>query len=117
MSARPHLRDDEVLGYVINAYAGTEPSPTNPHILRRVYLWETAGDVMMGNTEAFARHLKRRFPGLRVDPSEVHALLRALGEQVAPQGSRRPATGPGGKFRQPAPEEWVVARGAKKPRR
>lgn len=118
-SKRQWFRSDEVLGYIINAYAGVDPCPTNPHIMRRVFLWEEKTEIRMGNAEAFVLHLNRRFKmRLKVsDASLIHELLRDLGEVISPhrQHSPRDENSPKvGKFKQPDPDEWVVGNKPKK---
>jgi hypothetical protein len=101
---------EEVLDYIIDSYAGTEPHPKSGRE-RRLYLWEEEGEVHMGNTEAFVLHLGRRF---RVEvntfaASRVHAVLRELGERVNAYPEQRTVEGRKiGKFRQPEPEEWRI---------
>ena len=109
------LRQNEVLGYIINAYAGIEPAPANHGVMRRVFLWEDAGEVKMGNTEAFILHLGRRFERKvkTHEASDLHKLLRDLGESITPhpRHARPQANGPqAGRFKQPEPDEWVVGR-------
>ena len=109
------LRQDEILGYIINAHAGVEPAPTNPAVMRRVFLWEDSGEIKMGNTEAFILHLGSRFERevKTHDASDLHKLLRDLGESITPhqRHSRPKADSPAcGRFNQPEPDEWVVSR-------
>jgi len=107
------LQRDEVLGYIINAYAGVDAVPSNPGIMRRVFLWEEGDEVKMGNAEAFVLHLGRQFGrNLKTgDASVLHWLLRELGESISSHKKREPprANSPAaGRFRQPDPDEWVV---------
>jgi len=82
------IRDD-VLGYIINSYQGIEPVPSNPRVMRRVFLWEEESEIKMGNTEAFVLHLGKKFgqKTLSCDASEVHQILRDLGELIHPHRS------------------------------
>lgn len=116
LSLETWLRQDRVLGYVINAYAGVDESPNQTGVLRRVFLWEEDDDVIMGNTEAFVLHLGRRFDR-RVkegDATAIHRLLRDLGENVAlhrKHDSPRADSPRVGRYKQPDPEEWRIRRG------
>lgn len=109
------LHQDDVLGYIVNAYQGVDAVPSRPGLMRRVFLWEEGHEVKMGNAEAFILHLGGRF-GRSVrsgDASALHKLLRDLGEAIALHRKHEPrrADGPGaGRFRQPDPDEWVVRR-------
>ncbi len=109
------LRQDQVLGYIINAYAGVEPISAEMSKMRRVFLWEEGHEVKMGNAEAFMIHLGKRFDRetKAMDASELHRLLRDLGDSMTPhskQAPRRANSPRAGQFRQPDPEEWVVRR-------
>lgn len=96
----------EVLAYVINAYAGTEGQ-------KRQYIWEDLdGNIVIGNSRAFADHLGERF-GLKLKPTtwmDLHELLRALGEVLhvhAPHITPR-----GKKFKNQLPETRIIKRKA-----
>lgn len=101
----------DVLAYVIDCYAGTD-TIGDGRKKRRVFLWEDGDMIKMGNTEAFALHLAARYDLIinTALPATLHALLRALGEDVqlhkphAPRGIAKKA------FKQPDAEEWVVGR-------
>ena len=105
---------DDVLGYIINSYEGVAPVPDNPGVMRRVFLWEEDGNVRMGNTEAFVLHLGRKF-GVETRPcdaSQVHQILRDLGELIVPHRKHESPRKDGptaGQFKQPDPDEWVVS--------
>jgi hypothetical protein len=103
-------RRPEILDYVIECYAGTEKVEGGR--ARRVYLWEDGPDIKMGNTEAFAQHLCKRFDLLRVHTSDLHNLLRQMGEVIQ---KHRPHAPPGASrgWVPPEPEEWVVGQTAK----
>ena len=107
------MTQDEVLGCIVNSYEGVKPVPNSPRVLRRVFLWEENGDVKMGNTEAFVLHLGRKF-GEETHPcdaSQVHHILRDLGEMIVPHRKHESPrqNGPtAGRFKQPDPDEWVV---------
>ncbi|MFZ3020255.1 MAG: hypothetical protein WA051_01895 [Minisyncoccia bacterium] len=108
------IKADEVVGYIINAYAGIDESPNRPGRMRRVFLWEDGDEIKMGNAEAFVMHLGQKF-GKKLKPADasaVHALLRELGESLTPhlRGHAKPSDTSSkiGRFKQPDPEEWVV---------
>jgi len=108
---------DDIISYIVDCYAGTEPKGDHGQARRRVYLWEDprTGDVMMGNTEAFAEHLRERFDllqDMRTIAQAVHKLLRELGEVLRPLTTRE-RRGPGRPQVQPIAESWVVRRAAR----
>jgi len=111
--AKGWMTQDGVLGYIINSYEGVEPVPNSPMVMRRIFLWEEDSVVKMGNTEAFVLHLGRKF-GVETRPcdaSQVHHILRDLGELILPHRKHESPrqNGPtAGRFRQPDPDEWVV---------
>lgn len=110
---RNWLESNEVLGYIVNSYYGIDTVPNNPKVMRRIFLWEESGETKMGNTEAFVLHLGKKFgmETLSRDASEVHRILRDLGELIHPHRKHdRPCKdGPqAGRFKQPDPDEWVV---------
>jgi hypothetical protein len=95
--------------YVIECYAGVEREPgTKP---RRVFIWEDErdGEVYMGNCEAFLLHLKQKFALLLPlsAASQIHQLLRDLGETVYAAAEDRASPRPGRRtFKQPEPDQW-----------
>lgn len=96
----------EILDYIIDSYAGVEGR-------RRVFIWEDGDAIKMGNAEAFALHLADRFELLPDTgrASQIHGLLRELGEKVNSYPEKRSKPTPGvGTFSQPEPEEWVIAK-------
>lgn len=107
------LRQDGILGYIINSYMGTGPVPKTPWILRRIFMWTEDDEIKQGNTEAFILHLGRRFerPIRASEASALHELMRDLGEIISsPRSHARPQKNSpnAGKFRQPSPEVWVI---------
>jgi hypothetical protein len=97
----------DILAYIIEAYAGTDESPgKGPR--RRVFIWEDGSDIMMGNCEAFSIHLQSKFELLKVHPSDLHRLLRELGEKVQHHKPHAPRGEAKVEYRQPEPDEWVV---------
>lgn len=109
------MRSNEVVDYIIDAYIGEEEAPTNKCVRRRLFRWSEDGVVLEGNAEAFVLHLGRRFER-KVSTScasNVHRVMRELGESVTSHkkhDSPRPDSPKAGKFCQPEPDEWVVAR-------
>lgn len=102
-------RRPEILNYIIDAYAGTEPCADSARS-RRVFIWQEGTEIKMGNTEAFLAHLQAKF-GLILTASAtstIHSLLRELGEVAQAHKPHGPRIGAGGKFKQPEPESWVV---------
>lgn len=102
-------RRPEILDYIIEAYAGTEPLPDSTRS-RRVFIWQEGAEIKMGNTEAFLAHLQARFNLILTASatSTIHSLLRELGEVAQAHKPHGPRIGAGGKFKQPEPESWVV---------
>lgn len=98
-------RRPDVIEYVIECYVGTEKQEGSKP--RRVFIWEDGNEIKMGNTTSFTAHCCERFGLLRADPSEVHALLRALGETIAQHKPHGPRIGKTG-WKAPEPDEWVV---------
>lgn len=47
--------------YLVECYAGTEDGGGAIPQPRRMFLWESEGEVRYGNTEAFAQHLIDRY--------------------------------------------------------
>ena len=118
--AKSWMRGNAVLGYIINSYEGVEPVPSNPRVMRRVFLWEEEGDIKMGNTEAFVLHLGRKFgeKTLPCDPSQIHLILRDLGELIVPHKKHESPSKDSplaGRFKQPEPDEWIVGSQEKEP--
>lgn len=107
------LRQDSVLGHIINAYEGIEPATSNPAVMRRIFLWEDEHNVYKGNAESFMAHLGVHF-GRQMKRSEtaaLHELMRDLGESINTHRthSQRSPDGPyAGNFKQPNPDFWVV---------
>lgn len=103
-------RRPEILDYIIEAYAGTEPLPDIANRSRRVFIWQEGEEILMGNTEAFLDHLRKKFNLILTASatSTIHSLLRELGESVQSHKQHGPKIGEGGKFKQPEPESWVV---------
>lgn len=103
----------DVLSYVINSYAGLD-AVEDSNVKRRVFIWEEETEIMMGNCEAFCDHLEERFGLISVSSSDVHALLRELGEHAQfhkAHPSRKIGEGPSaGRFKLPEPDKWVVGR-------
>lgn len=105
---------DDVRNYIIEAYAGTEERRRK--CVRRVFLWEEDGTVMMGNVEAFALHLLAHFgisAHLATATSNIHRLLVELGECAGPHlEDRSPPNFENGPYvgiwKQPEPESWEV---------
>ena len=68
----------ETLDYIVASYAGVEAG-------KRQFIWEQPnGDIVLGNTRAFADHAEAHFK-LPAAPSrwtEVHKVLRELGETI-----------------------------------
>lgn len=119
-TANGWMTHDAVLGYIVNSYEGVEPVPSHPGVMRRVFLWEEDGVVRMGNTEAFVLHLGRKF-GRETHPcdaSQIHQILRDLGELIIPHKKHESPRKDGpavGQFKQPDPDEWVVGSKEKEP--
>lgn len=106
------LRQDTVLGYIINAYVGVEPARTGG-VMRRMFVWESEDGRVKGNAEAFMIHLGKRFERKigKWDASALHELLRDLGDSITPHPQHSPpqADSPRvGRFKQPEPDEWVI---------
>lgn len=100
------LRPD-VISYIIDAYAGTDEVPDSKR-KRRVFIWEDGDEIKMGNCEAFAIHLEAKFELIRVQPSDLHAMLRELGEVVQAHKPHAPKTAREVKYVPPEPDEWVI---------
>jgi hypothetical protein len=101
----------DIISYVCDCYAGTEPGVAGGP-KRRVWLWEEAGLIMMGNTQAFYEHLCQRFELLpsKTGAASLHTMLRDLGEVVQPHkphGPRGPITGA---YQVPEADSWVVGK-------
>jgi hypothetical protein len=102
----------DVLEFIVDSYVGLDASG-NGGPPRRVFIWEEGSEIVMGNCEAFSLHLRDKFGLLRVHPSDVHALLRALGEQIHQydrRAARNPSSPAAGRFKQPDPDKWVVGK-------
>lgn len=99
----------EIVSYIIDSYAGTE-AKEGISVKRRVFIWEESKDIKMGNCEAFVAHLARRYDLLNPNPSDVHALLRDLGERVLPETPGKQRRGKPGRFKQPDPDEWTIGK-------
>lgn len=102
-----------MVSYICDSYAGLDDSPEAPGRKRRVFLWEEAdGIVYMGNTEAFTLHLGRKIglPLMEKHASEVHMVLREMGERVLREsdGDRRRTNAKVGLFKQPSPDSWAI---------
>jgi len=95
----------EVLDYIVNAYQGMDGR-------KRQFIWEEPnGDILIGNSRAFADHLSERF-GLQLTDKAwmaVHDCLRMLGEiaQVhKPHGEPK-----GRRFHNQEPEFRILKKG------
>lgn len=88
---RGWARRPEVVEYVTAAYAGTESTEATHNAPRRVFLWETDSEVLMGNAQAFVEHLSQKFgfPLNKNSVSTLHKLLRGQGEQLKECPKRR----------------------------
>jgi hypothetical protein len=100
----------EIIDYIIESYAGIERDGRP----RRVFIWEEGAEVYMGNCEAFLQHLAKRFELVVTlsATSQIHELLRELGEQVLSSATDRAPRSPTpvGRFKQPEPEQWLLPR-------
>lgn len=91
----------EILAYLVNSYAGLEGR-------KRQFIWEQDGNIVIGNSRAFADHLSQKF-GLNLSDRAwmaVHEALRALGEVVELHSKH--VRGQGKKFRNQQPEVRVI---------
>jgi hypothetical protein len=102
-------RRPDIISYVIDCYAGTDVVEGNS-VKRRVYVWEDGDEIKMGNTEAFAEHLEKKYELLRVSPSALHTMLRELGETVVLHKPHAPHIRRGTGYKTPDPDEWVIGK-------
>ena len=78
---------DAVVDYIIDCYAGVEQG--GGHVKRR-FIWEQEGDVVLGNARAFGDHLSEKFElgSSKTLWMGVHKALRSLGELAQCQGHK-----------------------------
>lgn len=103
---RKTLSRTEIVDLIIDAYQGTNTKGA------REFMWEREdGNVVIGNTRAFADFLGRKF-GVAVTPESahsIHSILRRLGEVTKPYEKRGGHTA--SQYRTPEPQERIVQRG------
>lgn len=111
MSGRWFLRP-EILNYIIDSHAGVEERDTGHRVkARRVFIWvEPSGDVVIGNTQAFALHLREKFQLLNTAlASDIHQVMRDLGEVVDPDYPKTRAERKGKtNWKEPAPDSKII---------
>lgn len=109
----------EIVSYVCDHYAGTEGKGEVGKRQHRIFIWEAGPDLVMGNTVAFATHLRERF-GLLASPVYIagmlHMLLRELGEEVKKGWNAQRTGNHVGEYTPPTPEVVVVGRAGYLPR-
>jgi hypothetical protein len=98
----------EVLDHIIESYAGIDGR-------KRQFIWEElSGDTVIGNSRAFADHLRAKFGIAELGDKSwmaVHEALRALGEVAQVHAPHRAVHGR--KFINQRPEVHVIKRGGK----
>jgi len=93
----------EILSYLVDCYQGTVTTKVGP---KRQFIWEVEnGDVVIGNTRAFADHLFTRFGLTDKACSDVHEAMRELGEVTR---ELSPRLHHGTRYREQKPEMKVI---------
>lgn len=113
ISLHAWFRQEHVYIYIIDCYVGLELAREQTGVKRRMFVWQDIEGTKKGNIDAFLIHLGNHFQRCftKSDTSFIHELLRYLGEPVLQPTHRakpHPHGPTAGRFRQPAPDSWVI---------